>query len=677
MISGINAAAAANKTVAFRIVEFSSLKHLRAMQKRQVRRLKIRQLLLLLLRMLIILAVVLAFARPTVTEGGIGSHASVSAVILFDNSASMNRYVSDGNLFEIARSRTRELLTTFGEADQVALLALDRTTEEDVSLFSTPAAAMEMLERLTVGSGMADMESALDKAIDILDDAASLNKEIHLVTDRQRCSLPSRPLLSNSEMRICYMDLPVEEDNNCGIIATDFGGELLMPGHDFDITATIKNYSSDDRPDLIASLFFDGNRVGQTDVQVPAAKEAVVRFTHAFSRTGFHAGRVELSDDRFIGDNRYYFSFHIPDKFNLLIIRGDNAARLVSLALVPSLSINQYWSVKEVAPDKLSGVNFLDYDVIVVNGAPSLADTYIDRLTSFVKRGKSLFITYGGDTDIDHFNSRWSQITGVVYDEPVNKDFSRAGFYTVGSVDTDHPIFSVFGFETNELPQIKFYSLPRLHVQAEENVLMRFTGDRPALVENAFGRGKVLTFTGPMAPHYTDLTSHAFFVPFVSRVAEYLASDLSSIDLNLFAGDNISRSVSIHGTITAPLQLTTPDSSIYGVPPEEGKGRLVFRPKPVDLAGIYRVSYLGREVDRFAVNLKPAEGNLTAVDIDQLATALGAKEFNVLEQDRELADIISELRFGKELWQLFLWAAVILLVIEILLSRGTPPEEKE
>jgi len=38
-----------------RVVEFSSLKYLKEMQKRQLRRLKIRQWLLLILRMLIVL----------------------------------------------------------------------------------------------------------------------------------------------------------------------------------------------------------------------------------------------------------------------------------------------------------------------------------------------------------------------------------------------------------------------------------------------------------------------------------------------------------------------------------------------------------------------------------------------------------------------------------------------
>ena len=60
-----------------KVVEFSSLRHLKEMQKRQLRRLKIRQLLLLILRMLIVLAAVLAFARPTSREGSVGSHAAV------------------------------------------------------------------------------------------------------------------------------------------------------------------------------------------------------------------------------------------------------------------------------------------------------------------------------------------------------------------------------------------------------------------------------------------------------------------------------------------------------------------------------------------------------------------------------------------------------------------------
>ncbi|MCK4302231.1 MAG: BatA domain-containing protein, partial [candidate division Zixibacteria bacterium] len=374
------------------IVEFSSLRHLKAMQKRQVRRLKIRQLLLLILRMLIILLVVIAFARPTMTGGAIGSHAAVSAAILLDNSGSMDRYVSDGNLFEIARKRTKELLGTFGEADEVVLIPLAEDAETAAAglRLSSSAVALKQLQQFTAGSAVADLESALDKASDLLGQATSLNKEIHVITDRQRCSLPERTVPIESDTRVVLMDLPDEGNENCGITAVDFGGQLLIPGHDFDVTATVKNYGSSDRADLIASLFLDGNRVAQTDVKAAAGQETVARFTRSVSRTGFHSGWVELSDDKFRGDNLYYFSFHIPNRFNLLIVRGEAAADFISLALVPSRSINQYWSVKEVDPENLSGVSFRDYDVVVLSGAPDLQGVYVDRLAAYVDRGGSL-----------------------------------------------------------------------------------------------------------------------------------------------------------------------------------------------------------------------------------------------------------------------------------------------
>jgi hypothetical protein len=659
-----------------KIVEFSSLKHLKAMQRRQVRRLKVRQLLLLLLRMLIILAVVMAFARPTLKSGGIGAHASVAAVVLIDNSASMSRTVTDGNLFEIARERVGQLLDSFGEGDQVALLTLGRDDRNPSGQLTSVAVAREKLANLQVGHDVADLTGGLERATTLLENASSVNKELYIVSDRQSHGLPEQPLLAESEARVCFVDLPLGEHDNCTVTGLDFGGELILPGHDFELTALVRNQSSLTRDDLIVSLFLDGNRVAQTELQVEPGQEAAARFTRAVSRTGYHSGRVEISDDDLIADNQYYFSFHIPDRFNLLLVKGDLAADLISLALVPSLSINQYWSVKDVAPDNLAGINFFDYDVVILAGAPSLAETYVERLKTFVNRGRSLLITMGGSTDPDFFNSRWADLAGVVIDEPMKTNVSRAGYFALSSYETEHPVFSVFDTEDNTPPEIKFYTLPRVHTTDDARTLMLFSGDRPALVENSFGRGKLLTFTGPIDPALSDLAGHAFFVPFVSRCVEYLTSRLVGFDLDDFTGDRLSRSVVIRGSVSMPLQVLAPDSITNSVPPEENSGALVYRPPVTDLPGIYRTSYLGREVDRFALNVRPVEGDLAAVDIDQLAIALGVEDYQTLADGTQLATIVAEWRFGKELWQLFLWLAVILMVLEMLLARSRNREEE-
>lgn len=640
-----------------------------------MRRLQIRQLLLLLIRMLIILMVVLAFARPTIRQGGVGAHASVSAVILLDNSASMNRYVKDGSLYEIARQRTMQLLETFGQSDRVCLIPLCPATDTEPQAFSSSAVARERLAALDVTSRAADLQTALERAVDLLAGAADINRELYVVTDRQRRSLPEQQLLDGDNVGLYLVDLPLEAAENLGIVSVDFGGQLIQPGHDFDVVATVKNYGREPGADLIASCFLDGRRVAQRDFEIPAGGEATVRFTRTVARTGFHSGYVEISDDGFLVDNRYYFTFRIPDHFNLLIVTGDETARFVSLALVPASEGSRYWSVKEAAPEELVGVGLDDYDVVMLAGAPSLTDSHVDRIRNFVKRGKSLFISYGGATNVDEFNRVWSEVSGVAIEESVRQTFTRAGYYGLQSVDLTHPIFSVFEFEDDQPPAIKFFTLPRVRVDDSARVVMRFTGDRPALVESRYGSGKVLTFAAPLSPYYGDLVSHGFFVPFISRIAEYLAFDLSSLEVHVFAGENITRSLSLAGSVAGPVELLTPDSLTYSIPPEEYQGALVVKARPADRAGVYRVNYRGREIDRFAVNVDPAECDLSHVDLGQLASALGASEHRPLGTDVSLASAISTYRLGRELWQIFLWIAAALLALEMVLGRGSPPEE--
>lgn len=661
-----------------KVIEFSSLRHLTAMQKRQVRRLKIRQLLLLALRMLIILAVVIAFARPTTEGGNIGSHAAVSAVIIVDNSGSMDRYVADGKLFDIARQRTTELLETFSDVDEVALVPLiHRQTGSELPLFSSATIASEKLQRLSVSYATANFGQILENSVMLLERGSNLNREIYLVCDRQRSALPERILLDKTDANVYLVDLPIEDNVNSGITSIDFGGQLIIPGHDFDLTATVHNYGGEDRNDLIVSLFIDGRRVAQTDARAEGGDDAVVRFTQSVSRTGFHSGYVELSDDKFSADNRYYFSFTIPESFNLLVIRGDNAAPLLSLALAPSSDINQYWSVKEADADELAGINFFDYDVIFLSGTPKLRENYVNRLKAFVEYGRSLLLTYGPDTDIDQFNSKWSSAAGLFVDEHIRTDFTRAGYYTLSSFDIEHPVFSVFGLDQTDPPLLKFYTLPKVHTISGARTIARFSGDRPALIENDYGRGKILTFAGPLGPEFTDLSGHAFFVPLIARIAEYLASDLSSYETVLYCGDDITRTPADAGTSGTVLDLVTPDSVVYTVSPQDDHGVAALHISQTYQPGVYRLNDRGREIDRFAVNVRPEECDLTALDRDQFAAALGAKKFHLLEMQTSMAGLISEFRFGKELWQLFLWIAALLLIVEMLLARGMTSEDEQ
>ncbi len=630
------------------IIEFSSVRHLKAMQKRQVRKLKIRQLLLLLLRMLIIFMAVLAFARPTTESGSIGSHASVSAVILFDNSASMNRYVTNGQLFDIAKKRTAELLDSFEESDKIIFLPLINNNKPTLE-FQSKATAKEILENTTVQYEFKTLQSSLVMIKELLEQSSNLNKELYIITDFQRTTLPDSAVLTDLDASLYFVELPLEENDNLSITSVDFGGQLILPGHDFKISANIINQSQTEQTDIIASLIMDGNRIAQTNFSIDAASNKTIDFTRSVSTTGFHSGYVEISDDKFQSDNRFYFSFKIPDQFNLLIIDGDNIGELIKLALSPSEQIKQYWSVKIATPKDLSSISFWDYDVIFLSGSPKLSDGHFQRLKSFLSQGRSLFVTYDGQTDIDFFNKKYTEITDVTFDEPARLDFSKAGYYTFANHDAQHPLFSFYSFVDNKLPEIRFFTLPKMHRSSNSKELMTFTGNRPALVETRYKSGRVLTFTGPVAPQYTDLSANAFFVPFLSRIAEYLAADLSSYDLTLFNGLPVQRELSDKISINESVTLITPDSIKYDLVPDDNKGSLSLFVQPVALPGMYSLTYRSKEIDQFSVNVSPRESNLTSSDADQFVKSFGLSSYTMLPLDTDLPTMLSELRFGNEL----------------------------
>jgi hypothetical protein len=569
-----------------------------------------------------------------------------------------------------------ELLATFGQSDEVTLLPLAGVDADSSALqLTSPAVALEQLQRLQAGFRRARYQNGLDLAGRLLDRSQNLNKEIYLVTDRQRASLPADIPDSTIDAAVYVVDLPLEENENLGVIALDMGGQLIEPGVPFEIEASVRNYGGDPATERLASLFINGRRVAQAGFECPAGGESVIRFEHTVSRTGFHSGYIELSDDKFRADNRYYFSFDIPERFNLLIVDSDRSASYLKLALVPDESLSRFWSVKEVTPDQLSGVDFSDYDVIFLAGVPRLDQRFVDRMQGAVRRGPSLFIVYSPDTEPAAFNAAWSDISGVTISRGARTQVSRAGFFTLASLDMEHPIFSVFSFEDGKIPEIKFYTLPIVRTAPDARIHARFSGDRPALVEYSFGRGRILTFTGPLDVAYSDLPAQAFFVPFVSRTAEYLASDLSGLDLRLFCGDRITRTLPIASAVEYPPRLIAPDSSEYRLVPEEQQGLLVVRPQPVDIPGIYSIRLLGREIDRFAVNLSPVEADLSAIDIERFVQALNLSDARPLAADESLDQAVAEYRYGREFWQLFLWAVLVLLAVEMLLSRGRPVEE--
>ncbi|UCD95542.1 MAG: BatA domain-containing protein [Candidatus Zixiibacteriota bacterium] len=663
-----------------RVVEFSSLRHLKEMQKRQVRRIKIRQILLLILRMLIVLVAVLAFARPASKGGYVGSHASVSAVILMDRSASMQRQVKDGQLFDLAKKSAADILGNFGQSDELVLIPFDRQTYFPAGeRFFSRDVAEDVLSEATAGYEEGNFGDAFNKAVRLLSEAKNLNKELYVITDRQASSLPETVDSITENTTVYFVDVPVETDGNCGVVNVDLGGQLIEVGTGFNVKAEIQNYDNLAKSELLASLFVDGIRVMQAEFATEEKGKQVVQLRSTVYQPGFHYGWVEISDDGFPADNRFYFSFTIPEKFNILIVDGDNSGELVKLALIPSEKLARYWSVKTSRPDQLATSKLGEYDAVVLCGLSTLGSVETSRLLKYVDDGDGIFIIAGAGINPQYFNANFGGILDFQFVTPTPMSFSGAGYYTLERFDYTHPVLMAFsGFQQDSLPTLRFYSLPAVRDGRGNRDLAYFSSGAPAIVESGYGLGKVILLTTPIVPRYSDISSHSFFVPFVIRTMEYLAGDISEYLLKNYVGENVIRALPGREVRYGSVELITPENRSYNIAGTEKLGLAIYDCRPIEMPGIYQLKNNGRLVDLFPVNLPVSESDLSTAGFDRFEKALKTKQFRTIPYDRSSASLISEARFGRELWKLFLWAALIIMAVEMLLSREkeTEPDKK-
>jgi Aerotolerance regulator N-terminal/von Willebrand factor type A domain len=663
-----------------KVVVFSSLRYLHGMQKRQVRRIKIRQILLLALRTMILLLAVMAFARPVTKSGYLGSHAGVSAVIVLDVSASMSQQTNNGPLFDAARRQALEISKNFGESDEVALLAFGGAENNNVG-FGSAARIREALKEIEVSDGSGSLSSATTQALELFKSAGNFNRELYLITDLQANSLPDTTLqliegIDNSKgaFRI-YLTDPAAlrassngEHDNVGITGVDFGGQLIEVGSEFTVGFSLQNYSPDSKKNLIASLFIEEQRVAQTDFSLSPHEQKRLTFNHRLSRAGRTSARIEISNDDYAGDNAYYFAFYVPELFNLLIVNNNAGGEFLRLALEPTKSGVRHWIVKQVNRANLAGLALDAYDAVALLGIDQLNRSESASVSRFVRKGGGVLFFPGPSLTAETFQSGLAEFTGLQMTEDIVFNPPSSGYYTLEELDYSHPALQPFAeIHKDGLPGYKFFSIPKFTTGSDVTTLARFSGGHPALAERQLGRGRIIVFAGMLRPDMSNFMTHSFFVPFAIRLAEYAASDLSNYDYRRFVGEAASIPLPKRASPNDVLTLLTPERQRIRIQPVARDGAYKVHMPPFKQAGIYNLRSSLRVVERFAVNVNPQEGNLQTVSSVQAQRILGV-ELETLPVRTEVAGFLEQKRTGKELWKVLLWLAVLALVIETVLS---------
>jgi hypothetical protein len=183
-----------------RDLPFSSIQFLQEINRKKIRRMRLRQWLLLALRVLIIALFALALGRPVVRGfGGAAERGPSTLAVILDDSYSMGALLAGGDAvpdgdndaaltrFDLARRRAGEILDLLNEGDKVYLIFSAAPAQVP---YETPVhdfrLIREALDRAQVRMTRSNLQQAYRRAENFLAGAKTLNKEIFIISDFQR-----------------------------------------------------------------------------------------------------------------------------------------------------------------------------------------------------------------------------------------------------------------------------------------------------------------------------------------------------------------------------------------------------------------------------------------------------------------------------------------------------------
>jgi hypothetical protein len=375
-----------------------------------------------------------------------------------------------------------------------------------------------------------------------------------------------------------------------------------------------------------------------------------------------------------------------------LLVRGDRdagGAFYVARALAPAPGGRSPLALTEVEAARLGSRDLAGVQVVVVAADAPLGETQAQLLVEHVRAGGGLLLLSGRRATAEATNRQLlerlgsARIRGIVEQSP--------GFLNLTEL---RPTGILAGFAARELralEAVKFTCYAELVTGRGARSVLGFSGGVPALVEGDCGNGKYMLAAFDASLDGSDLAVSTMFLPLLHRSVVYLAGETGRQKLEYTVGERIEVQVPIAAAgenvprgNAAPSQVGSPRADAaegrdFTVTTPSGRTAAVVAHYVGRMAiatyedtcepGHYVFRGLGRQLVR-AVNVDIREADLRPVDLGRLAKALGIEVAATIDAPEDVARSVRAARHGKELYKLVVALVLVLVTLELFLSRG-------
>jgi hypothetical protein len=254
-------------------------------------------------------------------------------------------------------------------------------------------------------------------------------------------------------------------------------------------------------------------------------------------------------------------------------------------------------------------------------------------------------------------------------------------------VDHEHALFEgmLDAAAQEDGPQLEqpdiFRMMPYRPGAADEQTIIRMSGDRVFMQEIRAGQGNAILFTVAPNLEWTDFPVRGLFVPLLFRSVYYLSSAGSVSGENFPEGSPAQ--LRLAGLDEdASIRVLSEDGTVYLPDLRRVQGGLLASIEGGYLeAGIYDVTLDDAVIRKFSVHPDRLESRLERFSVEEalesLSESIGGQVVTVDLSDAQgdqLRDRLRSARTGVELWNVFLVLALFCLLAEMVVEKGWRPE---
>jgi hypothetical protein len=668
-----------------KIIEFSSLRFLKELQKTKIRRIKLKQLILLILRTLAIIFIVLAIARPTIegTIPGFSSYSKISAVVILDNSFSMDLSDESGNRFNRARMAVKSIIDELKDGDEAAIIPMTGNSilkkpefTKNIELLRTD------LSNIKISNRKGDIERTLRLAATLSEKATNINREIFIISDAQnniflndfqdssqilKPDIPIYFIKIGSELNNGITNLSVDSIN---IISRIFQYDKLV-----ETETIINNGSNKNIKDLVVNLFFDSIRVAQRNLDIQANQSKIIDISALPQRYGLVKAKIRIENDALNYDNERYFGFFIPDKPKVALIGNNDDIEYLLLALNHKDIENSPAKIEIYSPKQIPGINFSDYEIVIFAGGPYLSGD-LRKAEQYVKNGGSLLIFADEQTDENIFRNGIKSLEFGSLKE-VNYPDDQTGSFT--SVDKIHPLFEgVFKGTTDNQAVVESAKISKALVNTDGLPLIKMTSGN-FLTESRPGDGKAIYCAVKANDTWSNFPMTGLYPIILYRSIVYLSLS-EGLGIFTVAGEPVTLSLPKKYSSEGTFKIVDPNGNEQYQKAVVFPSGAVLSLQELNFSGVYSIySINDKLIGIISVNPCASESRLDNADEKYIKEYLqsyssGKSNINIIENSKNIDKNIKRLRAGTELWQLSIILALICLIAEMFIFRTKKTE---